>query len=278
MNHSCNPNAVVSFDGPSLNVRSLRDIDQDEEIFISYVDITDNPWQRQKELSERYFFRCDCVECKAGTILQSSAFPSSDRCFLSTEPRAMALLGTAKTSSDTNASIKALEQGMELMRETKVCPVFRQPYASLRQQLAVSFIAAQERVSAFAQMLKIYFEIDTVLFPQPFHPVRVVHKWTLAILVLHIASLSVSEPSSVERLEPYHLDYGKVVWGLLTEVEGNVDKSHGRGTRFATMVRSKVGQVKVDMTRGDAAIPKLGEAELGRQWLVLRSVAEELAP
>lgn len=277
MNHSCNPNAVVSFDGPTINVRSLRTIDQNEEILISYVDITDNPWQRQKELSERYFFKCDCADCKSGTILQSSSIPPKDDYFLEIEAQAGALLESAKKSPDTAASIEAIQQGIELMRETKLCPVFRQPYASLRQQLVVKLITAQQWVAAFVQMLKIYFKIDPALFPEPFHPVRVVHKWTLAMLVIHIASLSASEPSSIERLKSYNLDYTRINWGLLIEVDGNVDKSHGRDTRFATRVRRKVEQVKVDMTRGDAAVPKIGKADLERQWSILRTIADELA-
>lgn len=276
MNHSCDPNAVVSFDGPTLNVRSLKKISKDEEIIISYVDITDNPWQRQEELRERYFFTCDCAECSAGTILQSAVLPPNNKQFRDIESQAKSLLETAKASRDNNGSITALERGMKLMRGVG-SPVFRQPYASLRQQLAVSLLTAHQWVSAFAQKLKIYFEIDPVLFPQSFHPVRVVHKWTLATLVLHISALSVSEAGSVGRLEAYHLDYGTVLWGLLTEVEGNVDKSHGRGTRFANMVRRKVDQVKVDMTRGDAAVPTIGKQEVEKQWSILRRIAEDLA-
>jgi len=277
MNHSCNPNAVVSFDRNTLNIFSLRKISRDEEIFISYVDITDNPWQRQEELQERYFFTCDCVECSAWTILQSTVVPPNNEQFRSIESQAKALLKTAKASPDSNSSIAALEHGMKLMRCVKVCAVFRQPYASLRQQLAVNLIAAQRWVSAFAEMLKIYFEIDPVLFPQPFHPVRVVHKWTLAMLVIHISTLSGSGAGSVGRLEVYHLDYGTVVWGLLMEVEGNLDKSHGRGTRFAKLARRKVEQVRVDMTRGDAGIPKLWKQDVELHWSTMRNIAEDLA-
>ena len=277
MNHSCNPNAVVSFDGPTLNVRSLRRIAKDEEILIAYVDITDNPWQRQEELYERYFFTCDCIECQAGTTLQSSAIPPDDKSFRSIESQAKTLLETGKANSDVHTSLNALQEGMELMREVGVCPTFRQPFATLRQQLAVNLLTAQDWISAFAQMLRIYFEIDPVLFPQPFHPVRIVHKWTLAMLGLHIAFLSVSEPRSLDRLDAYQLDYGLIVWGLLMEVESNVDKSHGTDARFAKLARSKVNQVKVDMTRGDAAVPKLSKAEGEKQWSVLRRVAKELA-
>ena len=277
MNHSCNPNAVVSFDGPTLNVRSLKKISNDEEILISYVDITDNPWQRQAVLRERYFFTCDCVECSAGTILQSTAVPPNDEQFRDIESQAKALLETAKASPDSNTSTTALEHGMKLMRDARVCSLFRQPYASLRQQLVVQLITGQRWVSAFVQMLKIYFEIDPVLFPQAFHPVRVVHKWTLAMLVIHISSVSVSEPELVNRLDKYHLDYGIIVWVLLMEVDGNVDKSHGSGTRFAKMVKRKFEQVKVDMTRDDTAPSKLGKKEVETQWSMMRQIAEDLA-
>lgn len=278
MNHSCDPNAVVSFDGSTLNVRSLKKISKDEEVLISYVDITDNPWQRQAELRERYFFTCGCVDCSAGTILGFTTISPNDEQFSHIEPQAKALLRTAKVSRDSNASLTALEHGMKLLRDGKVCPVFRQPYASLRQQLAVNLVTAQQWVSAFAQMLKIYFEVDPVLFPQPFHPVRVVHKWTLARLVIHLSSLSVSEPGLIDRLESYSLTYGTVLWGLLLEVEGNVDMSHGRGTRFANTVRRKVEQVKVDMTRGDATVPSFGKQEVEKEWSTMRKIAEDLAP
>ncbi len=278
MNHSCNPNAVVSFDGPTLQVRSLRAIGVDEEILIAYVDVTDNPWHRQDELRERYFFTCTCIDCKEGKVLGSSAVPPNEGRFREAEREARTLLESAKSESDSDTSRKRLEQGMELMRDCKTCPVFRQPYAALRQQLAVNLISAQQWVPAFAQSLRIYFDIDPVLFPEPFHPVRITHKWTLAMLVLQIASLSVGEPGLVIELEEYRLDYGTVIWGLLIEVEGNVDRSHGQNTRFAKLVRRKMDQVKVDMTRGDSAAPKLGKAETEKQWALLRKVANELAP
>lgn len=63
INHSCDPNSVMTFDGRSLSVRALREIAKDEEITISYIDNTNPTHKRQEELTERYFFKCECTRC-----------------------------------------------------------------------------------------------------------------------------------------------------------------------------------------------------------------------
>lgn len=63
--HNCRPNAVVTFDGLELHMRSvvpMRRVDF-TKIFITYVDLTDTAEQRQKALQQSYFFRCDCKRC-----------------------------------------------------------------------------------------------------------------------------------------------------------------------------------------------------------------------
>lgn len=63
INHSCDPNSVMTFDGRSLSVRALREIAKDEELTISYIDNTNPTHRRQDELTERYFFKCECTRC-----------------------------------------------------------------------------------------------------------------------------------------------------------------------------------------------------------------------
>ncbi|KAL8621023.1 hypothetical protein ACOMHN_043514 [Nucella lapillus] len=67
-NHSCAPNAEVSFEGGdhTLTVTALRDIQPEEEIFISYLDecaIDRSRHSRQKILRENYLFTCACSRC-----------------------------------------------------------------------------------------------------------------------------------------------------------------------------------------------------------------------
>ena len=68
-NHSCDPNAYIIMDGAEVNVRSLKPIKKDEEIFISYIDTTNPYSRRQHELKQRWFFTCKCTKCQQGPTL-----------------------------------------------------------------------------------------------------------------------------------------------------------------------------------------------------------------
>uniref|UniRef100_A0A6F9DTW6 [histone H3]-lysine(4) N-trimethyltransferase n=1 Tax=Phallusia mammillata TaxID=59560 RepID=A0A6F9DTW6_9ASCI len=63
LNHSCEPNCVAEFDQMRLNIRALRDIDQGEELLISYTDLFAPTCDRQEELMNVYRFQCKCVAC-----------------------------------------------------------------------------------------------------------------------------------------------------------------------------------------------------------------------
>ncbi|XP_071442942.1 histone-lysine N-methyltransferase SMYD3 isoform X2 [Hetaerina americana] len=68
IDHSCKPNAVVTFDGPTLYVRSLVDFPSLDwkKVFISYVDLLSIREDRRKELQRGYYFWCECERCVAG--------------------------------------------------------------------------------------------------------------------------------------------------------------------------------------------------------------------
>lgn len=63
--HSCQPNAVATFDGITINVRATRAIPKLDWslIFISYVDLMNTAEHRQQELMQNYFFLCQCARC-----------------------------------------------------------------------------------------------------------------------------------------------------------------------------------------------------------------------
>lgn len=64
-NHSCNPNAVWSWDVStlSLTVTALRPIALGEEITISYIPLDGDHTVRQQALKDVYGFDCTCDEC-----------------------------------------------------------------------------------------------------------------------------------------------------------------------------------------------------------------------
>ncbi|KAL2315375.1 Histone lysine methyltransferase Set6 [Schizosaccharomyces pombe] len=64
LNHSCDPNCQIIFDGAIVQLVSKRDIKKDEQLFISYIDIRLPKSIRQKQLLKKYFFSCYCPRCE----------------------------------------------------------------------------------------------------------------------------------------------------------------------------------------------------------------------
>jgi len=60
INHSCDPNAFLYFEGNEARVRSLRKIPAGEEILISYVDPSMSVFRRREKLRDEHFFECGC--------------------------------------------------------------------------------------------------------------------------------------------------------------------------------------------------------------------------
>jgi hypothetical protein len=63
VNHSCAPNCAFNSQGPALELRALRDIQEGEELFVSYIDLYQSRQQRQAELKATKFFLCTCARC-----------------------------------------------------------------------------------------------------------------------------------------------------------------------------------------------------------------------
>ncbi|XP_066533335.1 N-lysine methyltransferase SMYD2-B-like [Hoplias malabaricus] len=64
MNHSCCPNAIVTYKGTLAEVRAVQDVAQGDEIYTSYIDLLYPTEDRIERLRESYYFSCDCKECK----------------------------------------------------------------------------------------------------------------------------------------------------------------------------------------------------------------------
>ncbi|KAG7399214.1 hypothetical protein PHYBOEH_009380 [Phytophthora boehmeriae] len=66
INHSCQPNCTWSNAGGGvMEVRALRDIEEGEEIVLSYIDIDKERAERRKELRDTKHFDCQCKRCAA---------------------------------------------------------------------------------------------------------------------------------------------------------------------------------------------------------------------
>ncbi len=306
-NHSCDPNAVIVMDGPKLSFRSLKSIAKDEEIFISYIDISNPFARRQQELKERYYFTCACSKCQKGptgpedkflkppeelsqqwveladdhmivrktTMDDPANYVGNDlqaKRMAIIQGMAFKALETAQMTADVQEALAHIETGMRTCYHSGMFPIHRQPYAQARHDLFVNRINAGAYPLAWTHGIKAYFFIDPVLFPQTHHPVRVVHTWTLALLTLYIASEY--NESQLEEFIGSGLNLGVIIYGLLAEVQRNVQRSHGPSSNFAILVQRKVEEVGVDMSRGYPDALRGMKDLVEKHWKVFRQAAD----
>ncbi|KAF2750933.1 SET domain-containing protein [Sporormia fimetaria CBS 119925] len=294
INHSCDPNAYVVMDGPEVSLRSLRPIEKDEEIIISYIENTYPYSRRQSELKESWFFTCNCSKCAQGfkTIEDEWEIPPSK---LSKEwkKKADELLaiqspGDANYVGDTEDELRVaalqaevwriceeeqklteqvaaqdlITSGLQLCKSSRLWPDHRQPYHALREDLIVSMLSAGHYSAALPYCAKGYRDVLPILHPEKAHPVRVVQTWRTAKLALYLAA----EPD-----KDLGLDMPMVSLMLVNEVEEMVKLSHGESSSLAKLVHARWLECMGEMQRamGDAAewfvnemIPKQRQAFL----------------
>lgn len=83
VDHSCQPTAVVTFEGTTLIMRALETLTSLNwsKIFISYIDVMAPKKERQLELEQIYYFSCRCLKCiNPEPVIQmmGAACPNSD--------------------------------------------------------------------------------------------------------------------------------------------------------------------------------------------------------
>ena len=64
LNHSCVPNCTHYTRGNLLYVRTLRDIEPEEELTISYTELFASRATRHSKLYDKYAFSCGCRRCR----------------------------------------------------------------------------------------------------------------------------------------------------------------------------------------------------------------------
>ncbi|XP_053567018.1 histone-lysine N-methyltransferase SMYD3 [Bombina bombina] len=63
LNHSCDPNCLIVFDGKCLLLQTIKEISKGEELTVSYIDVNRPSHIRQKQLQRQYCFICNCHLC-----------------------------------------------------------------------------------------------------------------------------------------------------------------------------------------------------------------------
>ncbi|KAL6238719.1 hypothetical protein BDW75DRAFT_227751 [Aspergillus navahoensis] len=217
INHSCDYNAVVGFDGSEFFVKAIRPIAKGEQIFISYVDTTYPTRTRQKELRERYFFTCKCAKCSCGEDPE----PTGEAGAAAKE--AYAFLEESRSSSSFIDEQKLVTVTKSLLSHN--LPKTKQPFVSILDEKIASDIFTGKFDQAFFNSALRVSRIDPHVYLYKAHPLRASHALTLAKLAFYSyqssCQLSDSEKNRLGVEGPQkasQLNFGLLAWALLGDL------------------------------------------------------------
>lgn len=187
--------------------------------------------------------------------LPSSSSSSSPQTSNADLRRLSALQGIAYKNLDATRGLAITNSGaaqtslmtmLGILSGSGMFPYYRQPFAAIRADLLTSSLADRDWRSALGMMIRIHFDIDPVLYPQPFHPVRIVHTWALTKLLLYLYSER-DDPVTTEMVRQ-DFDFVVVIWKLLhDELVPYVGMSHGTSSRFSLLVVMMASDVRRDI-------------------------------
>ncbi|GKZ34699.1 hypothetical protein AbraIFM66950_005051 [Aspergillus brasiliensis] len=281
-NHSCDHNAAVSFDGPNLHIKALRPIQKGEQIFITYIDVTDPYPIRQANLQSRYYFTCHCSKCTR----ESSSPTGSTTTLHPAQQEAYNILQSVSSPNNNSSSsivspndpIQPLLQALTTLQKSSLAPT-TQPSISLHDELITALLAQQKYKSAFAHAAARYRAVDPVVYPHRGHPIRLLHAWVLARLAIHLSQgVEVQHTGDGEiALEKYELNFNLIIWSVLAALVA-VEGIGGTGPGFWRLVKREFWGVHGEFVaagldpRGSLEL----EREIGMQWGKVDGVVRDL--
>ncbi|KAL4979823.1 hypothetical protein BDW66DRAFT_156888 [Aspergillus desertorum] len=217
INHNCDYNAVVGFDGPEFFVKAIRPIAKGEQIFISYIDTTYPTRVRQKELRGRYFFTCKCAKCSCAEDPEPTGKEGA------AAKEAYALLDESRSSSGFIDEQRLVNVTKSLLSLN--LPKTKQPFVSILDEKIVSDISTGKIDQAFFNSALRVSRIDPQVYPYEAHPLRASHALTLAKLALYSYQSSCqlldSEKNRLGIEGPQkasQLDFGLLAWALYNDL------------------------------------------------------------
>ncbi|KAL3475803.1 hypothetical protein BJX99DRAFT_228972 [Aspergillus californicus] len=275
MNHNCNYNCVVGFDGPEIYAKAIRPIVSGEQIFISYIDVTNPLHIRTKELRERYFFECSCEKCSS----ESTATEHNND---TEEAKAVAKEAHALLSSNPVGGVHDNWKLSTTIQEliTHSWPKTRQPFPSILDEMISADISTGEPGWGFLNASLRYLHIDKVVYPSDAHPLRAVHAWTLAKMAI---LLSQTDPGftlpgfiagrgaiGVLTAEAVKVDYGLIAWSVLVGLVAKKEDSC-IVPGFKKKIERAFLEVHWEFMRNGLDPRGMG-VEIGREWMKIRQV------
>ncbi|WBW70900.1 histone lysine methyltransferase Set6 [Schizosaccharomyces osmophilus] len=135
INHLCEPNCHIIFEGYRAMLVASRKIEKDEQLFISYTDVRVPQSIRQKQLKKKYFFNCECERCaKESSNMEKDA---------------------SYYQSQLKNNRESLSKNLKLAKElwTSSCEKCLYPWATLLHRIKLGFLNEMNYDGAFTALL-----------------------------------------------------------------------------------------------------------------------------
>jgi hypothetical protein len=161
----------------------LRDIHEDEEITLGYVDGTDPFEKRQQELKERYFFTCSCELCTkeretAGNLSRATSRVNSK--VKEAEQNAEQVHSDVQSQPGLEyTQVDKIKQAMAGLAGTASWHLHHYPWPQLRAQLLAGLIGAGKYSEALLQASILARVTQPKMFEQAYHPLRLVQMFAM---------------------------------------------------------------------------------------------------
>ncbi|TAQ89569.1 hypothetical protein B7494_g2119 [Chlorociboria aeruginascens] len=225
VNHSCDPNAAVIFNGRHASLRALLPIKQGSQIFISYIDPTSQYSVRQEQLKRAYCFDCKCPKCRYderawkerkyqgfATAPNFSPEDPRDRVFNRVESKCrfeneasppyrlieQRLQDTQGLLTDYQARKNnlSMESRIQVLKKAQgIWALLRkynmhciQPYPSVLEEFYLAYLDMNAYLPALIVNLFLCFQCDPYLYVSHYHPTRVLRLFTLSRLLKAVAA------------------------------------------------------------------------------------------
>ncbi|KAJ1331922.1 [histone H3]-lysine4/36 N-trimethyltransferase SMYD [Microdochium nivale] len=279
-NHSCEPNAIITFAQPRQIMRAVKPIKLGDEIYVHYVDVTNPFGVRQLSLKEGYYFNCRCSKCKRGSKFSQDEFRKmaedlDDEYFeladnlaqrhrdvldkymvpannAKAQERLTAMQAEAFSVAQKKGAVTVddIKKALEMCVDSGMWAWTRQPVPKLCKNLFSLYLARADVYRAFRVGIKMYFEIMPVLSPETFQPERLIMAWNLSTVV-NVLCGPMHEQVCNELAKEAGIELRVVYCGLLFDLHDNIGKIYDEESPFGVLVNGTYDQI----------IPQLGRPE-----------------
>lgn len=290
-NHSCTPNTFVMFDGRSISLMALNEIQKEEQVLISYVDSTQSRDLRRAELCQRYFFQCQCDKCinndSPYQTFRKTKVTGSSKLDLFIDRKMLETRASSKTDlieqlgEETGKLHQSLLEAVPILDRSRVTDSQRErldllklslsnmtllqshqlfalpPYPTILDEIYLIYVSNNYLPAALVLLIFIYLNCDVYNWPQPGHPVLVTRLFTIARLLKYVASLELAtlfqDLPYIPQASLQTTDFIDAVHVVLVLVDELGVKSHGKGSNFMEQVAEELKEVEeVQRLRGQS--------------------------